>query len=289
MKCYACGRKCGVNRFAGETGFCRATEKMTIAAVGPHMWEEPCISGEHGSGTIFFAGCSLQCIFCQNHEISRIPDKCREVSVIELRSIFRELEESGVHNINLVNPTHYALQIAQALDEKPNIPVVWNSSGYENTEMLRMLKGKVDIYLPDFKYSDNELAKQYSNVSDYFEVSVSAINEMYSQVGNYVLDGNGIMTSGVIVRHLILPCAIENSKNVITSIAKYYNPGEIMFSLMSQFTPNGQTKCPTLNRKITRREYAKVEQFLFDSGIEDGFVQDLDSANDNYLPIWEFV
>jgi putative pyruvate formate lyase activating enzyme len=257
---------------------------LRVARAARHDWEEPCISGEKGSGAIFFSGCPLGCVFCQNSEISR-GFSGKDISVDRLREIIKGLEDSGVHNINLVTAGHFAPLIIKALEPRPKIPVVWNSSAYEQFENLKGLEGRVQIYLPDLKYSDNSLAARYSNAPDYFETATKAILEMYRQVGPYKVDDNGIMQSGVIIRHLILPNAISNSYGVLEWIADNFEPGEVMLSLMSQYTPCGDLAAyPELSRHITKEEYDAVESRLYALGIEDGFVQDLGSAETSYIP-----
>ena len=248
-----------------------------------HFWEEPCISGEKGSGTVFFSGCNLHCVFCQNYEISSM-NKGKEITVERLREIYFELIAQGANNINLVTPTHFTHAVLESLKEPLPVPVVYNTSGFETLDTLRKLKGKVQIWLPDLKYSDDLAAIKYSNAPSYFRIATDAIKEMYKQVGPYKLDGNGIMQSGVIIRHLLMPGMVENTKGVIDWVAKTFKPGEVMFSLMHQYIPCGRAAdYPEINRRVTEEEYKEVEQYLFDSGIEDGFVQEDDSACDSTL------
>jgi len=252
------------------------------------MWEEPCISGTNGSGTVFFSGCSLRCVFCQNYQISW-EQFGAEITVERLREIFEELIEKGVHNINLVNPTHFALPIAQALEKPLSVPVVYNSSGYENVETLKMLEGKIQIYLPDMKYSNNEIAMRYSSAPDYFETAQAAIAEMFRQVGPYRMSEDGeLMEQGLIVRHLILPSHLKNTYGVIDWFAETFKPGDAMFSLMSQYFPSGRAAdFPKINRRITPRERHKAEDYLFASGIEDGFLQSRKSASESFVPVFD--
>lgn len=259
-----------------------------VARAGVHLWEEPCISGSRGSGTVFFSGCSLRCVFCQNYQISWEKFGA-EISVQRLRDIFLELADRGVHNINLVNPTHFALPIAQALEQPLPIPVVYNSSGYEKVETLRMLEGKIQIYLPDMKYSDNEAAMRYSSAPDYFETAKAAIAEMFRQVGPYRMDPSGeLMEQGLIVRHLILPSHLRNTYGVIDWFAETFGPGDAMLSLMSQYIPSGRAAdFPRINRPITAREYHKAEDYLFASGIEDGFLQSRKAASESFVPVFD--
>lgn len=284
--CNYCPRKCNIKRKAltpsGE-GFCRMGENPVIARAALHKWEEPPISGTNGSGTVFFSGCNLQCKFCQNKKISR-GKFGKVITVPELKEIYKDLISQGAHNINLVTGTHFLKAICESLDTPLPVPVVYNSSGYEDTRSLKMLDGKIDIYLPDFKYADNALAKEYSNVDDYFEIASSAIKEMYRQVGDFVIDGDGLMKRGVIIRHLILPDNLENTKRVIDWVKDNFKSGQILFSLMSQFTPVETTSIKSLNRRLTREEYDEISSYLFDSGIEDGFIQELSSASEEYVP-----
>lgn len=284
--CNLCPRKCNVKRKAltdNGKGFCRMGEKPVIARAALHFWEEPPISGTNGSGAIFFSGCNLKCKFCQNEDISG-GDFGKEVSVERLREIYFELIEQGAHNINLVTGTHFINAIAESLTEPLPVPVVYNCGGYESVKSLRLLENKVQIYLPDFKYSKNFLAEEYSEAANYFETAESAIKEMYRQVGKCEFDENGIMKKGVIIRHLILPNQMQNTKGVIDWVKNNFSSGEVLFSLMSQFTPNKGCKIPELSRRLTEEEYAEIEQYLFDSGIEDGFMQELSSAKEEYIP-----
>lgn len=287
--CNDCPRKCNVQRKAltdSGKGFCHMGESPVISRAALHMWEEPPISGTNGSGTVFFSGCNLQCIFCQNKKISR-GKFGKEISVNELREIYYDLISQGAHNINLVTGTHFIKAICDSLEEPLPIPVVYNCGGYESIQSLKALEGKINIYLPDLKYADNSLAKRYSNADNYFEIATEAIKEMYRQVGNYVIDENGIMKSGVIIRHLILPGQTENTKKVIDWVKENFNEGEILFSLMSQFTPIENCNTDSLYRRLTQKEYDEIEEYLFDSGIEDGFMQELSSASEEYVPPFE--
>ncbi len=253
-----------------------------------HFYEEPSISGENGSGAIFFSGCVLRCEFCQNYEISR--ENCgTRVDVNGLCEIMKGLVKKGAHNINLVSPTPYLKVIAQALRiYKPEIPIVYNCSGYENPEALSELEGLVDIYLPDFKYSDNLLAEKYSCAPDYRRAAIESIKEMYREVGPPVHDDEGVMKRGVMIRHLILPDCIENSKAVLRDIKENFTT-DVYVSLMAQYTPNGRTKSPELARRITEQEYDEVCDYMLSLGFENGFVQELCSADEKYLPIWDMM
>ena len=287
--CTDCVRKCGVNRpdtltGEGTFGFCRCPRTPVVARAMLHRWEEPCISGKNGSGAVFFAGCNLRCVFCQNYEISsKVQGK--EISVERLKEIYHELIARGAHNLNLVTPGHYTEAILASLDQPLPVPVVYNSNGYDSLDSLHRLDGKIRIYLPDLKYSDNALALKYSHAPDYFETATAAIDEMFRQTGPYRMDDNGMLQSGVVVRHLILPGQVENSLRVIDHIAHHFKPGDILFSLMRQYVPHGEIAgFPELNRRVTDEEYEQVEQYLFDSEIEDGFVQDEESASEEFIP-----
>ena len=284
--CNLCPRKCNIERKAltdSGKGFCNMGENPVIARAALHFWEEPPISGTNGSGTIFFSGCNLKCVFCQNEDIS---SGCfgKEITVERLREIYLELINQGAHNINLVTGTHFINAIAKSLEEPLPVPVVYNCGGYESVNSLKLLENKVQIYLPDLKYADDELAIKYSDASDYFEIATNAIKEMYRQVGKCEFDENGIMTKGVIIRHLILPNNLDNTKRVIDWVKENFNDGEVLFSLMSQFTPNKTCKTPELSRRLTQDEYDEIEDYLFLSGIEDGFMQELSSAKEEYIP-----
>lgn len=284
--CNDCPRKCNVKREAltpKGKGFCRMGENPVIARASLHMWEEPPISGTNGSGTVFFSGCNLQCEFCQNKKISR-GNFGKEITVEELKEIYKDLISQGAHNINLVTPTHFLRAVSESLNPPLPVPVVYNSSGYEDVDSLKTLDGKIDIYLPDFKYADNSLAKRFSNADNYFEITTAAVKEMYRQVGSPVFDGDGIMKRGVIIRHLVLPGEIENSKRVIDWVKNNFESDEVLFSLMSQFTPVGDGDSEQLNRRLTEEEYNEIADYLFESGIENGFIQKLSSASEEYVP-----
>lgn len=289
--CNICPRKCSVKREAlteyGE-GFCAVGETPLVARAALHHWEEPPISGTKGSGTIFFCGCNLQCVFCQNHEISRGKNG-KLVTVEELKQIYRKLVEQGAHNINLVTGTHFINAISQSLDEPLPVPVVYNTSGYESPEALKLLKNKVQIYLPDLKYADDSLAARLSKAPDYFSIATKAILEMFDQVGRYDIGDDGIMKKGVIIRHLILPGYLENTKKVIDWVKGNFKDGDVIFSLMSQYTPTNLCEDDNLNRCLTREEYDEIEDYLFDSGIEDGFIQELSSASEDYIPPFDLT
>ena len=272
--CTRCPRQCGVDRSSGKLGFCGVPEKPVVARAAAHFGEEPCISGERGSGAVFFSGCTLRCVFCQNYELSR-GRQGKEISVRRLREIFLELRDQGVHNINLVTADHYVHAVREALDGLDlGIPVVWNCSGYESMEALKSLEGLVQIYLPDLKYLDRTLAKQYSAAPDYPEVAAAAIQEMVRQTGPFVLDEN-----------LILPEQGENSKRVIDWVSETFRPDEVLFSLMSQYTPMGDLdRFPELKQPVSPALDAEIYDYLMQSRIENGFYQDLESASGEMIP-----
>ena len=290
--CTDCVRKCGVMRpetlnGEGTFGFCGCPRNPVVARAMLHRWEEPCISGKNGSGAVFFSGCNLRCVFCQNYEISsRVQGK--EITTARLREIYGELIAQGAHNINLVTPGHYTEAILASLDQPLPVPVVYNSNGYDSLDSLRKLDGKIQIYLPDLKYADNALAARYSHAPDYFETATAAIDEMFRQTGPYEMDPGGMLKRGVAVRHLILPGQVENSLRVIDHIVHRFKPGDILFSLMRQYVPHGRIEAfPELNRRVSDEEYEQVEQYLFDSPIEDGFVQEEESASEEFIPAFD--
>lgn len=287
-KCELCPRKCGVDRRKNK-GFCRVTDKITLGRAGLHFWEEPCISGYGGSGAIFFSGCNMGCIFCQNMTLSR-GETGKEITEKRLREIFYELIDEGADNINLVTPTHYVPEIVKALSaEKLPVPVVYNTSSYEEVSTLKMLDGLVDIYLPDLKYKDSALSKALSNASDYYERALPAINEMIRQAGECVFDDEGMLLKGTIIRHLVLPGYLENTYDIIDTFAENFN-GKAMFSLMSQYTPpKTKLKFESLNRRLTEEEYEKAVDYMYLSGIEDGFLQELSSAKEEFTPDFDLT
>ena len=291
--CYVCPLRCGVDRPAnmsdttGCFGSCGVGLAPIVARAGLHMWEEPIISGTKGSGTVFFSGCNLHCVFCQNYDIS-CKGFGKEITIERLKEIYHELIAQGAHNINLVTPTHFTEAVLQSLDEPLPVPVVYNTSGFETQDTLRRLKGKVQIYLPDLKYSDDMAAIKYSNAPYYFRIATEAIKEMYNQVGDYHIDDNGIMTKGVIIRHLIMPGMPDNTKRIIDWVAANFKPGQVMFSLMHQYVPCGRAnEYPEINRKVTDEEYKELENYLLQSTIEDGFVQEGDAACKDFIPCFD--
>lgn len=287
MICNQCPRKCNVDR-TRTTGYCKSPEEFRLSRAALHFWEEPCISGKNGSGAVFFSGCNLGCLFCQNYEISH-ENKGMTVSDDGLIKIFENLIEQGANNINLVNPTHYAVQLATLLKKyKPSVPVVYNSSGYESTETLKMLDGLVDIYLPDFKYIRNDKALKYSRAEDYPEVAMRALEEMYLQREKTEFDENGIMKKGMIIRHLILPSNTNSSLKILDFINEKFPNAYV--SLMAQYTPcNDLSAVPELDRKITEREYNKVVDYALNLGMDKIFIQSGESADEKFIPDFDFT
>lgn len=286
--CNLCPRKCNIDR-SRELGFCRANDKMKIARASLHFWEEPCLSGDNGSGTIFFSHCNMKCIFCQNYDIS-VKNFGYEVSVEKFANICLNLQEQGANNINLVTPTHYIDKIREGLllakKKGLNIPIVYNSSGYDSVEGLKKLEGFIDIYLPDLKYYDDKYAMIYSGCKDYFMYASKAIYEMYRQVGKPIFDSNGIMKKGVIVRHLMLPGLSDDSKKIIKYLYDTYKDN-IYISIMNQYTPIRELKYNNLNRKITKKEYNDMIDYAYDLGIRNCFVQDDDTQSESFVPIFD--
>lgn len=287
MICNLCPRRCGAERTETESGgLCGLPVLPVVARAGLHHWEEPCISGTRGSGAVFFSGCVLGCVFCQNGKISH-ENFGRAISVSRLREIFCELIGQGAHNINLVSPTPFALAIREALEEPLPVPVVWNTGGYERVETLRALEGRVQIWLPDLKYADSALAAQYSGAGDYFEAATAAILEMYRQTGDCVLEG-GLLKRGVVIRHLLLPGALENAKAVMDWVAAHFQSGQVLFSLMAQYTPQPGA-AGLLARRVTGAEYRAAMAYMKNLGIVDGYCQDVASAQAEYTPDFDLT
>lgn len=284
--CNLCPRNCSVNRNNNEIGYCGASNQMVIAKAYLHMWEEPCISGNIGSGTIFFSYCNLRCIFCQNYDISTLH-KGSIVSVNRLKEICLELQEKGALNINLVTPTHYVPLIVEALNlakkEGLTIPIIYNTSSYENISTIKLLEGIVDVYLPDLKYYDDIYGIKYSNCNNYFKYASSAIEEMYKQVGKCVFDNNGIIKKGVIVRHLMLPDNIEDSKNIINYLYNKYKDN-IYISIMNQYTPLRKLKYDNLNKKVTDTEYDELINYAYDLGVRNAYIQEGETQKESFIP-----
>ena len=290
-QCRLCPRECGAARQSGQRGLCGAGKSLRVARAALHFWEEPCISGQTGSGTVFFSGCPLRCRFCQNHDISA---RCfgKDISVQRLAEIFLELQQQGANNVNLVSPTQYVPQMIEALDlAKPElkIPVVYNTGGYERVETLRMLEGYVDIWLPDAKYADPKRAGDYSNAANYPEVAFAAIAEMLRQAGDPVFDQNGMMRRGVIVRHLVMPGGMQDSLRVLEELANLRQKQHFLLSLMSQYTPYRRDETyPELNRRVSSYEYRRVCEYAQELGFE-GFQQERSSAKEEYTPDFDLT
>ena len=289
-KCEICPHECGINRTKKQIGRCKSTDKIKIALYSIHKFEEPCISGGNGSGTVFFSNCNLNCIYCQNYEISQ-EGKGKEISVEELADIFIKQQNRKAENINLVTPTSYTLQIIEAIKIAKkrglNIPIIYNTNGYEKVETLKLLEGYVDVYLPDLKYYDDELGKKYSKVDKYFEIAVKAIKEMYRQVGSPKLDERGMIKSGLMIRHLVLPNNIENSKKILKWIKENIDEN-VYVDIMAQYFPTYKAKeSKDLNRKLTKEEYKEIEEYVYDLNIKNGYMQDLGEHEEEYVPKWE--
>lgn len=293
MKCDLCPRKCLVDRKKGEKGICGQTENLKVARAALHFWEEPCISGDEGSGAVFFSGCPLHCVFCQNENIAN-GTVGKEISLERLVDIFLELQEKGANNINLVTPGHFVPQIVKALDQAKKegltLPVVYNTSSYETVDTIRMLDGYVDIYLPDFKYMSPVLSKKYSHAPDYAQVAKAAIAEMVRQTGKAVFvngDEDNLILRGTIVRHLTLPGCMEDSMQILKYLHETYGD-TIYISIMNQFTPlSNLEKYPELNRRITDEEYETLVDYAIDIGIENGFIQEGDTAEESFIPAFD--
>lgn len=288
-ECMLCPRKCGADRSGGKAGYCGETDCVRLARAALHMWEEPCISGEKGSGTVFFTGCALRCVYCQNHEIAA-GAVGKAVSIGRLSEIFLELQAKSANNINLVTPSHFVPQIIEALKRAKRdglrIPVVYNTSGYENVSTLQMLEGYVDVYLPDFKYSDREHAKRYSGAADYPQKAEAALAEMVRQTGPPQFDGHGMMKKGVIVRHLLLPGCLEDAKRIVHYLYKTYG-NQIYMSLMNQYTPLDsldKEKYPEIARKVSDRAYDSLVNYAIELGVEQAFIQEGDTAEESFIP-----
>ena len=289
-KCEVCPHKCKVNRIEGKVGRCKAKDTVKIALYSIHKFEEPCISGNNGSGTVFFSNCNLNCIYCQNYEISQ-EGKGREISIEELAEIFIEEQRQKADNINLVTPTSYVPQIIEAIKiarkKGLNIPIIYNTNGYEEIETLKMLEGYIDVYLPDLKYYDNELSKKYSNIDNYFEIATKAIKEMYRQVGNPILDDRGIIQKGLMIRHLVLPNNIENSKKILKWLKENIDEN-VYIDIMAQYFPTYKAKnVQELNRKLNKKEYEEIEDYVYKLDIKNGYMQDLGEHEEEYVPKWE--
>ena len=288
-QCTICPHNCKINRKNGQVGRCKSKDTVKIALYSTHNFEEPCISGKKGSGTVFFSNCNLNCVFCQNYEISQEGTGI-EITINRLAEIFLEQQEKDVENINLVTPTSYVPQIIEAIKlarkQGLKLPIVYNTNGYEKVETLKMLEGYIDIYLPDFKYSDNKLAKRLSKVDNYFEITTEALKEMYRQTGKAIFDDRGIMKKGMIIRHLVLPNHILNSRRVLKWIND--NMNDVYVSIMAQYFPTYKAKeINEINRKLTKEEYNQIENYLYRLNLENGYIQELGEHEEEYVPKWE--
>lgn len=295
--CRLCPRNCKVNRRNGQKGYCGENKEVRVARAALHLWEEPCISGERGSGTVFFTGCPLKCVFCQNSVIAH-SESGRVLSVEELADVYLRLQDKGANNINLVTATHFIPQVVRSLKLSKghglDIPVVYNTGGYESTESLKMLDGLVDVYLPDMKFYSETLSAAYSNAKDYFQVAKNALNEMFKQVKTPVFSGKnerieeGIMKKGIIVRHLLLPGHSDDSKKVLKYLHDTYGD-DIYLSIMNQYTPmkGVEEKFPELGRKVSEKEYDELIDYCMDIGIENGFIQEGETAKESFIPSFD--
>ena len=286
-ECSLCPRECGVNRLNGRKGFCGQTASLKVARAALHMWEEPCISGTNGSGTVFFAGCHLGCVFCQNGQISR-GSNGKEISIIRLAQIFMELQEKGAHNINLVTPTHFVPHIIEALRISRkmglHLPIVYNTGGFEKLDTLQLLDGWVDVYLTDFKFMDLHLARRYANEEGYSFYAAKALEEMYRQTGDPVFDEDGMMTKGIIVRHMVLPGQAMDSRRIIDYIYDTYGD-KVYLSLMNQYTPSGNLeKYPELKVKVKTKVYERLIDYTLRKGVENAFIQEGQTAKESFIP-----
>lgn len=290
--CNLCPHNCNVNRLEGEIGRCKSNNKIKIALASLHYFEEPCISGKNGSGTVFFSNCNLNCMYCQNYEISQ-EQKGKEIEVEELADIFIKQQEKGANNINLVTPTSYVYHIIEALDIAKknglNIPVIYNTNGYEKEETIELLNGYIDVYLPDLKYFSNDISKKYSRIDNYFEIATKAIKKMYEQVGTPLFNEDGIIQKGVIIRHLVLPNHILNSKHILKWI-KENMPNDVYVSIMAQYFPTYKAKEDMLlNRKLTKKEYKEIEDYLYSLELENGYIQELGEHEEEYVPKFDLT
>jgi len=287
QECKLCPRECKVNRLEGQLGFCKNSSTLKVARASLHYFEEPCLSGTNGSGAIFFSGCSLKCIYCQNHEISE-ENFGKEITTTRLAEIFLSLQKQGANNINLVTPTHFVPSIIEALQlakqQGLTLPIIYNSSGYESLDTIKLLDGLIDIYLPDFKYFDNTIAHQYSKVKDYQEKAMMAIDLMFKQVGKPKFNENGLMVKGVIVRHLLLPKRLDDAKKTIAYLYQKYGD-DIYLSIMNQYTPLPQVKdIPLLNQKVDDSEYDELIDYALDLGVKNAYIQEGETQKESFIP-----
>lgn len=291
-KCTLCPHNCKVNRLKGLKGRCKCDNTLKISLSSLHMFEEPCISGTNGSGTVFFTNCNLNCIYCQNYEISQLG-KGQEITIEHLAEIFLKQQEKGAHNINLVTPTMYVYQIIEAIKLSKrkglNIPIIYNSNGYESIETIKLLNGFIDVYLPDLKYYTNELSKKYSKIDNYFKIATTAIKEMYNQVGQAKFSDEGLIEKGVIIRHLVLPNHIQNTKNILKWIS-INMPDDIYVSVMAQYFPTYKAKEDNLiNRNLNKKEYNEVLNYLYSLDLKNGYIQEMGTHEEEYVPNFNFI
>lgn len=286
-KCNICPRYCNVDRTNNQYGFCQSNAQIKVANYSLHMWEEPCISNTNGSGTIFFSYCNLRCIYCQNYQISRLH-KGKIITKEELIDIMLDLQSKKAHNINLVTPTHYIPILKEVIitakERGLNIPIIYNTSGYENVSSLKQLNGLIDVYLPDLKYYSNVLANNYSKCDNYFDIATKAIREMYNQVGKIEFE-KGLVKKGLIVRHLVLPGHINDSKKIIKYLYNTYHD-DIYLSIMNQYTPVNKTEYLNLNRKLTKREYNEVIDYAYSIGVRNAFIQEGNTVDTSFIPVF---
>ncbi len=285
--CMLCPRNCGINRVNGQVGFCKSRYGIKVARVSLHHWEEPCLSGEYGSGTVFFSECNLKCVFCQNHSISH-EGVGKEITVERLSDIFIEQQIRGAHNINLVTPTHYVPQIIEAIKMAKNnglrLPIVYNSNGYENTDTIKALEGYIDVYLPDIKYYDDKYSIKYSNAPNYFITAGKAIKEMFSQVGKPQFDEHGMLVRGIIIRHLMLPGLLFDSKKIIDYIWNTFGDS-VYISLMNQYTPvNNLDKYQEINKPLNQKHYESLIQHCLSIGVKNAFIQEEGTVSESFIP-----
>lgn len=285
--CKLCPRNCSVNRLKKEIGFCNSDDNIKVAKVSLHYWEEPCISGKKGSGTIFFSNCNLNCVFCQNHEISQ-ENIGKNISIKRLSEIFMEQQKRGASNINLVTPTHYVPQIIEAIKSAKKsglyIPILYNSNGYENTDTIKSLEGYIDIYLPDLKYMDDKYALKYSKINNYFKFASNAINEMVRQCPKPIFNDKGLMIKGVIIRHLMLPGLLFDSKKIIDYVFTNFN-NSVYISLMNQYTPMFNSKqYPEINKPLNKKHYESLVNYSLNLGIKNGFIQEEGTVKESFVP-----
>lgn len=289
-ECRLCPRTCGVRRDLGSVGYCRMPDEVIVGRAALHLWEEPCLSGKTGSGTVFFSGCSLKCIYCQNYNLSAGQDG-KKITGERLTEIFLELQDKGAQNINLVTPTHYLKEIIPAIERSRHmglhIPMVYNTGGYERTEIIKELDGYIDIYLTDFKYFESELAQKYSRAGNYFEYAAKALEEMVRQIGHPIFDQEGQMRHGVIVRHLLLPGCLMDAKKILKYVHTHYGD-QVYFSLMNQYTPLASVAdMPELNQRVRKKSYDKLIQFALELGVSNAYIQEGETAKESFIPLFD--